>query len=136
MPITNRLLTDTQLSQSKAYPAAAASNNTTAIDLGQDNAFPINEQFDIVVTLPAVPNLADTKNATFTLKDSADNSSFAAIAGLSTIVQTGAGGAGAAAATKYLRLPGATRRYVRLDCAVDSAGGDSTAKSYTFALQL
>ena len=89
---------------------------------------------EVVVSIPATPSLADTKNITLTLQDSADNSTFAAIAAEATLVVTGAGGAGAAAASRRVKFPPTTRRYVRLSAAVDSAGGSNIAVSTTFQI--
>jgi hypothetical protein len=84
--------------------------------------------------LPALPSLADTKKATITLEDSADGTTFAAIPGLAALEVTGAGGAGAVAANRRVRLPADVRRYLRAKAAVEAAGGNNTAKSLTLAL--
>jgi hypothetical protein len=47
---------------------------------------------------------------------------------------TGAGGAGAAAVIRKVRLPSDVRQYIRAKVAVDAAGGNNTAKSLTMAL--
>jgi hypothetical protein len=52
---------------------------------------------------------------------------------LEALVQTGAGGAGAAAATARFRLPTDCERYVRVS-AVNSAAGDASDKSVTAEL--
>lgn len=111
------LLKDANLIKTVALPAAGASAQTDAIDLMQG---PDQEpRFEVEVSLPALPSLADTKSATVTLQDSADNVTFAAIAALAALVVTGAGGAGAAAASRKVRLPTNTRQYVRANVAVD-----------------
>ena len=130
--MATRFIKDAALIKSKALPAAGASASTNSIDLqAVDASF---ERIEVEVSIPALPNLADTKTNTTTLEDSADDSTFAAIAGLATLVQTGASGTGAAAASRTVRLPSGTRRYLRATCAVTSAGGDSTAKSVTLSL--
>lgn len=129
-----RSIKDALLSVTKACPAAGANNNSDSIDLGSVTAEAAPESFDVLITAPALPALVDAKNATITLQDSADNAAFAAIPGLATFVRTGAGGAGAAAATRQVKLPASTRRYLRFNNAVDAAGGDSTAKSITLDL--
>ncbi len=126
-----RSLTDAKLITSKVLPAANANNAHDAINLGAALGDTILEA---KIDIEALPNLADAKNAVFTLQDSADGQNFAAIVGLSSITLTGAGGAGAAKATRYAYLPRTTRSYVRLYQAVDNAGGDSTAKKSTLTL--
>lgn len=130
--MATRSIKDAALIQSKNLPAAGASASTTAIDLqAVDASF---ERIEVEIAVEAVPALADTKTNTVTLEDSADNSSFAAIAALSTVVQTGAGGTGAAAVTRQVRLPSGARRYLRATSAIAAAGGDSTAKKMTLSL--
>ena len=127
----SRNLQDALLIKSSALPAANASNATASIDLTattQDES-----PFEVSLSVPATPNLADTKKITFTFEDSADNSSFAAIAPLATLVVTGTA-SGGAAAERIVRLPGVTRRYIRASAAVESAGGTNTAVSYTLGL--
>ncbi len=131
MAIHNRR--DAELTKSKALPAAAGTAYTDSIDLVANDA--TTDHFEVELALPALPSLADTKNCTITLQDSADNSSFAAVTGLSTFVVTGvATNQGSAAATRTVRLPSTARRYVRAMAVVDSAGGDNTAKSVTLSI--
>lgn len=130
----NRTFQDALLKKSKALPAAAAANYTDSIDLGVTNLSE-GQVIEAEIAIPATPSLVDDKTITLTLKDSADNETFAALDGVSTVVRTGAGGAGAAAKTLNVFLPRGTRRYVRLDAAVLAAGGDNTAISYSLALQ-
>lgn len=115
----------------KALPAAAANHDTSAIDLEQEHGGLI-EAIAFEIDVPALPDLADTKKLTITVKDSADGSSFAVVDPAITTVLTGAGGAGAAAKKVRFRLPPHARRYVALNLAVESAGGNNTAKSVTF----
>lgn len=126
-----RRLQDASLVKTKALPAASAANATDAIDLGQTTLGPAADDIEVEISIPATPALVDDKTITLTLKDSADNSTYAAIPAVATLVQTGAGGAGAAAASRRVKLPPSTRRYLRLDAAVLAAGGDNTAVSYT-----
>lgn len=129
-----RRLADANLTEVKALPAAAAANYSTSIDLGQTTLGPLADSIEVLVEIEATPALVDDKTITLTLKDSADDSTFTAIPSLATLVQTGASSAGAAAASRRYKLPPTTRRYIRLDGAVLSAGGDNTAKSYTLKL--
>lgn len=125
-----RAFKDRNTNVEKAHPAANASASTDAIDLGVNRAGVNLDEIDVRIYSEAVPNLADTKTATLTVEDSADNSSFSPIAGLSTLVQTGASSAGAAAATRTIKLPPSTRRYVRVTSAIVADGGNNTAKKF------
>lgn len=125
-------LKDAELIRSVALPAAGETAVTTAFNLTQ---VPPHEcHFEVELSLPALPSLADTKKAVVTLEDSEDGTTFAAIGALATLEVTGAGGAGAAAVTRKVRLPSDVRQYVRAKAAVDAAGGDNTAKSLSVAL--
>jgi hypothetical protein len=129
-----RTLRDANLSVSHALPAAAASNNTSAIDTAQDNSGRIDfPGVELLIELPATPSLVDAKTVTLTLKDSADNSSFSAVADVPAQVVTGGGGVGGAALAYQFKLPIGLRRYLRLDAAVLTAGGDNTAISYALS---
>jgi len=125
-------LKEALLIRTLALPAAGANASTASIDLGQvpPNGF----RFEVELDLPALPSLADTKKTTITLEDSADGVTFNPVAGLATLEVTGAGGAGAAATTRRVRLPADLRRYLRAKAAGESAGGNNTAKSLTLAL--
>lgn len=129
-----RRLADANLTKTKALPAAAAGNNTDSIDLGQTTLGPLADEMEFVVEIEATPSLVDDKTITLTIKDSADDSTYAAIPSLATLVQTGAGGAGAAAASRRYKLPPTTRRYVRVYADVLTGGGSNVAKSYTAKL--
>jgi hypothetical protein len=125
---------DTNLKKTKALPAAAATNYSDSIDL-LDSAPGIKmRNAEIEVALPATPSLVDAKTVTLTLQDSADNSTFAAIPTLATVVATGASSAGAAAVTRLFKLPETARRYIRLKQDVLTAGGDNTAISTTLSV--
>lgn len=130
----SRAIKDALLKTVKALPAAAASASQTAIDLGAVTPDVSLQNVEALLSVPATPSLVDTKTITYTFEDSADNSSFAAIAELATKVSTGAGGTGAAAVSHRVKLPPATRRYLRVTAAVLTAGGDNTAISFTLEL--
>lgn len=127
-----RSIKDAALIKTKALPAAAASNNTDSLDLQNvDASF---ESIEVEISLPALPSLVDAKTVTVTLKDSADDVTFAAIPELATLVVTGAGGVGASAARRVVRLPSSARRYLRAYVDVLAAAGDNTAKSLSLSL--
>lgn len=126
----NRILKDIELIKVKALPAAAASASSASIQVGPG----LPESIQAQILAPAVPALVDAKTIIYTFEDSADDSSFAAIPELATLTQLGAGGVGAAAATRTVYLPPSVRKFVRVTAAVLTAGGDNTAASFTFQL--
>ncbi|MEN6628163.1 MAG: Bbp16 family capsid cement protein [Sulfuricella sp.] len=125
---------DYLLTVAKALPAAAANNDSASIDLGNTTPGVVADAIEVEIALPALPDLVEAKTVTCTLQDSANDSSFTAITGLSTFVVTGGTGNGAPAATRVVRLPSSVRRYIRVNTAVLTAGGDNTAKSVTLSL--
>lgn len=125
-----RRLIDQGLEKTKALPAAAAANFTDSLDLGSARLGPAADFMELEVFTEATPSLVDDKTITLTVKDSADGSNFAPVTSLATVVRTGAGGAGAGAFSQRFRLPNLTRRFLRVDAAVLTAGGDNTAKNY------
>lgn len=128
-----RNLRDGDFEVTKALPAAAANNATDGLDLGQTKVQSL-EAIEFELAIPATPALVDAKVITFTVEDSADNSSFAAVDPLiSTTVVGVATSQGGAAKTVRFRLPSQTRRYVRVKAAVESGGGSNIAVSYTLA---
>lgn len=122
---------DASLVKTKALPAAAATNYSDSIDLGTNASYGAALDAEIEIDIPALPSLVDDKTATFTLQDSADDSSFADVDIYSSIVLTGASSAGASAVNRRLPIAPTLRKYVRLKQVVQSAGGDNTAKSST-----
>lgn len=119
-------LQDLNLKVTRVLPAAGASASSAALDLattGAGRALGV----ELVIDLPATPSLVDAKTITLTVEDSADNSSFAAVAAIPAQVVTGAGGVGAGALRLQTKVPIGLRRYVRLTAAVLAAGGDNTA---------
>lgn len=115
----------------KALPAAAANHNTDAIDLEQTVGGQI-EAIAFEVEVPALPALVEAKTVTLKVFDSADNSSFAAIDPLISTTIVGGVGNGAAAKSVRFRLPPTARRYVAINIAVETGGGNNTGVSLTF----
>ena len=135
-PTNSRAVLDANYITSKALPASATTAYTTAMDLGDAVSglpYATTETVNLVLLAPALasPKLADSGTVTYTIEDSANNSAFATLAGLDTVVQLGAANAGAAAVTKTWKLPPATRRYVRVNITSATSPGDlSTATAY------
>lgn len=133
----SRKIRDELLKVTKALPAAAANADSDSIDLEQASAFPLNEGIDVELAIPATPDLVEAKTVIFTFKDSADDTTFAAIPELATLTVTGAAAAaGGPAATRVIRLPSSARRYINVNASVLADGGDNTGVSYTLSLLL
>lgn len=116
---------DALLTVSRALPAQNTNANSSSIDLGVALPEHVGEQSELVIAVPAT-TCATGQTITFTINDSADNSSFTAIPQLATLVLTGASNA-TAATTRRFRLPSTVRRYVRVNIAMSATTGDLTA---------
>jgi len=125
---------DAELNESKALPAAQSTAvNQTAIDLGQtpaQGALLAGCELEIGAPALGATPLPNGTTLTYSVEDSADNLSFATIAD-AVLVQTGAAGAGAAAATKRFRLPTSVRRYVRAVATTGAGTGDCSGSEFT-----
>lgn len=128
----NRAIKDATYVKSKALPAAAANNNTATFDLRSTGFLP--EEIEVLVEIPALAALVDTKLVTIKVQDSADDNSYATIDPLIQTTVVGSGGAGSSAKTLRFRLPAGIRRYVQFNQAVESGGGTLTASSVTYSL--
>lgn len=115
---------DALLASSFALPAQNATVNGPSIDLGNPNPVLAGTHSDLVLAVPATTT-ATGQTQTFTVQDSADNSSFAAVAQLATLVLTGASNATPATERRW-RLPSSVRQYVRV-----SVTSSATATSQT-----
>ena len=132
MPIHN--IRDAALKVTKACPDAGANHNTDTIDLGCKNPGASVESFEVEIAIPALPNLAADKTLTVKLQDSADNTTFADVEQLASVVVKGVSTDGSAASTVVVRLPSDVKRYVQANLAVAGSGGDNTAKSVVVSL--
>lgn len=107
-----------------AAPAAAANSNFATWDLGTrvtgDEI--AGRYIELVITSPLMAALVDTKNLTFVLNHCDTSGGTYTDSGVRHVL-TGAGGAGVAAAVTRLRLHPGTKRYLKLNMALDSAGG-------------
>jgi hypothetical protein len=127
-------LRDASLKVTRALPSGAATVTSTAIDTGKTTA--LGNQSGAVEYLLSAPALAVGELANgSTMTYNILWSDAAALSAPTThiaaaIVQTGAGGAGATAATYRFRLPSTAGRYIFIT-AVNSAAADASAKSAT-----
>lgn len=121
----DRNIQDALMASTKALPAADASSTTNALRV--DNV----EAMEVEFGHEAVTALVDAKTLTLKLQDSANGTSdWNDIAGLTSLVSTGAGGTGASATTRKVRLPSTAKAFIRVSAAVQAAGGNSTAKNF------
>lgn len=131
------LVTDNEFKKTKALPNGAASVTSDAFDLGHGTSGDFLANCELEITAPAlvVGDLANGDTMTYIVEHD-DAAGFGTVATLidKAIVQTGAGGAGAAAASKTLRLPVDVKRYIRVK-ATNSGAGDASDKSMTVQLR-
>lgn len=135
MPLTfptNRKIRDALLTANIAAPNANATTFSAFIDLGQVTAFPINELIDLIANVPAIANLANTIAITITIED-ADANANANAAALSAVgSQTVTGGtSGSAAVERAFKLPGTTRRFVRIKMVGGANAGTTITETAT-----
>jgi len=125
---------DALLTVTKALPNGAAAVSSDGIDLEHSTNGQHLANCELLIESPALltGDLADAATLTYDIEDSADGSSYAAIA-KGVLVQTGAGGEGADAASKRFRLPSAVRQHVRFT-ATKAGAGDASDKSGTMSL--
>jgi hypothetical protein len=132
-----RNIKDADLIKTVALAAAGASSSTGSIDLNVSSGSALTENIELVLDIPVLSALVDAETVTVTIEDSADNSSFAAVAGLGTKVATGTETPGTAAAIQQrYRFPDNVRRYVRATAAVSASAGDNTGDSITISLTI
>lgn len=127
---------DPGLNKTTALSVDDAAAVSAGIDLGVGARGLPPGNMELLIEAPAlaVAELANTETVTYAVyhSNAADfNPEVALIS--QAIVQTGAGGVGAGAATKRLRLPSDTRRYIRVK-ATPSGNRDKTAKSFKIGL--
>lgn len=132
--MSNRFLKDAELIKSKALPAAAATAYTASIDLGAVALGPTGDHIEAEISVPATPALVEDKTITLNFQESDDDTTFANIGELESLVITGGAGNGASAASRIVRLPRATKRYIRAAATVLADGGDNTGVDFSLAL--
>lgn len=129
-------LGDAQHSKTKALPSGASTIYSDPVDRGPAadrdlHLAPCELQVDAPAL--AVGQLADASTMTYLVQHSDDDSTYVTI-NPSVGVQTGAGGAGAAAATYRYALPSTVKRYVRVG-ATNSGADDAKDASLTMGLK-
>ena len=124
---------DALLTVTRALPAQNDTVVSASIDLGIAAPAIAGTHSDLVLDVPATTT-ATGQTQTFTVQDSADNSSFAAVASLATLVLTGASNA-TAATTRRWRLPSDVRRYVRVSITSSATATSQTGVTSTLTLR-
>lgn len=124
---------DAYFSISRTLPVQNSNNDSTAIDLEDVSPELVGEGAVLYINVPAT-TCATGQTITVTVQDSANNSSFAAVASLPTLVLTGVSNATAAAERQY-RLPPSIRRYVRINIATSATTGDMSGFTATMKLK-
>jgi hypothetical protein len=132
-PVSERRFKDAALTANVTLPNAATVKNTAGIDLGQTTPFPIQESFHVKLST-SVATGANNKNITIKVQDSADNTTFANIAELGSLVVTDANGAGFPVGSLTVTLPPATRRYIRASATGEANGGNAADGTLTVDL--
>eukprot|EP00112_Aurelia_sp_Birch-Aquarium-sp1_P002666 Seg12982.2 transcript_id=Seg12982.2/GoldUCD/mRNA.D3Y31 product="hypothetical protein" protein_id=Seg12982.2/GoldUCD/D3Y31 len=140
MSDSTRNIKDGELIVSRALPGTGlpgtgATVTSTALDLEGEALGATAECVEAVIEIPATPNLADNKSITISLEDSADNSTFSAIAEAGSAIITGSGGSGADKKEVHLKLPTTTRRYLRASATAETSAGDSTGVDFEFSIR-
>lgn len=130
------LVKDAALSQTKALPNGAAAVSADGFDLKTGVPGDFLARCELLLEAPAlvVGDLANGETMIYSIETD-DNAAFssATVLAASFLTQTGAGGAGAAAASKRFVLPVDVERYVRVK-ATNSGAGDASDKSMTVSL--
>lgn len=127
---------DQLMTTRESGPTTAGTTYSTALDTkATDGVGNLTGRVQIFVDNNTVTGLSDGKNITLTLEHSDDNSSFAAVTGVPTIVITGAGGAGGAAADTYREWLPSFKRYIRFKEVVDGTPGSISAWTYDFGIK-
>jgi len=127
---------DASLQETGALPDGAASTNSGSIDLGHNatGSFLAKCEFKVDAPALATADLPDTETMTYdVITSDSDDLSTPTVVIDNLITQTGAGGAGAAAAEARFRLPANVQRFVGIR-ATNSGAGDASDKSMTLSL--
>ena len=120
---------DALLKQTIALPAAGAVSYSSPIQIDGGSVGMV-----VSVSVDALTAIVDEKSVTVNIQESdSENSGYENISELSAIVSVG--DTGAPAQTVEVCLPPNPKKYIRLKCAVESGGGDNTAKNATLEIK-
>ena len=132
-PVSERRFKDASLTTNVALPNAANVKNTAGVDLGQTTPYPITESFHVKLST-SIATGANNKNITIKVQDSADNTTFANIAELGSLVVTDNNAAGFPVGTLTVSLPPDTARYIRAQATGEANGGNAADGTLTVEL--
>jgi len=130
----------TTFEETKALGTADGTVTTTGFDLGAMSARGafLAEPLELVIEAPALntTQLPDADTNTYSIETD-DNPGFssAKIIADKVILQTGAGGAGAAAVTARFRLPTDVEQYVRVKSVLAGGTGDCSGADMVVSLR-
>lgn len=128
---------DQNATKRTAARTTAGTSYSTAIDTRAPSGVgDLAGRAKLFLAVPLISGLSDTKTVTFTVQDSADNSTFTDVAAYPAKVYTGASSAGAPAATYYFEWTSALKRYVRVSEVVVATPGSIVAYNYDFGVEL
>lgn len=133
---TGFLTADALLKVTRALPAAASSTvNSTGINLEEGTRGDLLADCELLLTYPALSTtiLPDTRTMTYTIQHDTDAAfgTATSLTGGSNVLQTGAGGVGAAGGTLRVRLPTNVKQYIRLQITSGASTTDASATSAT-----
>lgn len=128
----SRTVGDANLTKSTALTASASQTKQgSSIDLGSASCELVGSLARLKLDVPSISALTSTHTIAFSIQDSADNSSFADVASISTV--TALGSAPAVIAQSW-PIPDNIRRYVRLKMVSSAAAEDCSAQSATLSV--
>jgi hypothetical protein len=128
---------DGNLTKTRALPTGASAVTSEGIDLGEGGTGTFVTACEFLLEAPALLTgvLGDAATIKYDVITSANSDMSSPVTLQTTILtQTGAGGAGCAAATKRFRVPTDTLRYVAVK-ATKSSAGDASASSFILSLK-
>ena len=125
-----------------AFALGSAGNTTRSsqIDLGSVTNSGLNarlEPLEIEIQAPAlaVGELANAQTVTYALEDSATSGAGYTIVADTLLVQTGAGGVGAAAATQRVKIPSDASRYINVRAVSSAGAGNPSTQDCTVVVK-
>lgn len=127
---------DALLTRTKALPNGANTIVTDPIELGHSpsGVFLANGEVEIQAPVLTTGELADGQTLTYNVQQSVDAAFTSPITLYSSVlVQTGAGGAGAAAVKTRFRVPTDVKRFIRVQV-VKAGASNASTKSVTVEL--
>jgi hypothetical protein len=137
MDRANHGVKDANFVTTKALPNGAAAVQTSGFNLGLFGSRGARmEDCELLISAPALTTteLPDTKTMKYDLQmDTVSNFASPTTIAKELIVQTGAGGVGAAAATARVKIPTPCEQYIRA-VATNDGTGDASGSDVTFSL--